>query len=503
MRRSQSPFFAIPTHILPQNLEPSWRRIVESSLLANRLPYRIKMVQFMNASKGVIIALTAKPVTVPRPGRPSVNARSCLRGAFSRSVLIALSIIVLVSGCSPKAPTPIEVVRPVKTMVVSAGAESNVRTFAGRVEASNKVELAFQVSGLLVSFPVREGQKVAENEVIAQLRPDEFQARLRALQGQLDRARADLQALRAGVRPEERLRLEAQLRAAEAKLVNARTEFDRSTQLLRNRIISRAEFDRSETGYTVAKQNYQAALQTFEQGTIAREEVILAKEAEVSGLEGQVVEANLQLEDSTLRAPYDGVIAQRFVEQGQNVRANERVVIFQDVDEIDIAVDVPEAVMAADLRSADIVQMLASFTAAPGLQFPVHIKEIGQRADPVTQTFTIRVGMKAPPAGVNLLPGMTGTVTLTYRRASILGGQILVPITAVIKESAGSEVAWAIGPDGNVERRPVETGAVTGDSIMILKGLQPGDRIAVAGVPFLREGMKVRDLGDALEGNRP
>jgi multidrug efflux system membrane fusion protein len=277
-------------------------------------------------------------------------------------------------------------------------------------------------------------------------------------------------------------------------------EFDRSTQLPRNRVISRTEHDRAETAYTVAKQNYHAALQTFEQGTIAREEVILAKEAEVSDLEGQVVEANLQLEDSTLRAPYDGVIAQRFVEQGQNIRANERVVIFQDVDEIDVAVDVPEAVMAADLRSADIVQMLASFNGAPGLMFPVHIKEVAQRADPITQTFTIRVGMKAP-SGVNLLPGMTGTVTLTYRRASILGGQILVPISAIAKENTG-EVAWIIGPDGNVERRQVKTGSATGDSIVVSEGLQPGDRIAVAGVQFLHEGMKVRDLGDQLEGNR-
>src|SRR5271165_3492917 len=325
------------------------------------------------------------------------------RGAIDRSAPIVLSILLLVSGCSPKPPAPTEVVRPVKTMVVSAGSESNVRTFPGRVEAANKVELAFQVSGLLVSLPIREGQKVAANEVVAQLRQDEFQARLRALQGQLDRSRADLQALRAGVRPEERRRLEADVRAAEAKLANARAEFVRFTQLLRNRVISRAEFDRVETAYTVAQQSYQAARQTLEQGTIAREEDILAKEAEVSGLEGQVVEANLQLEDSTLRAPYDGVIAQRFVEQGQNVRANERIVIFQDVDEIEIAVDVPETVMAADLRSADILQMLASFNGAPGLQFPVHIKEVAQRADPVTQTFLVRVGMKAPP-GVNLLP---------------------------------------------------------------------------------------------------
>jgi membrane fusion protein, multidrug efflux system len=181
-----------------------------------------------------------------------VNTRICSRGGVDRSVSIALSILVLASGCSRKAPAPTEVVvRPVRTMVVTTGAESHVRTFPGRVEASNKVELAFQVSGLLVSLPVREGQQVTANEVIAQLRPDEFQARLRALQGQLDRARADLQALRAGVRPEERLRLEAELRAAEAKLANARTEFDRFTQLLHNRVISRTEYDRAETGYTV------------------------------------------------------------------------------------------------------------------------------------------------------------------------------------------------------------------------------------------------------------
>ena len=188
------------------------------------------------------------------------------RERFDRSAPIVLSILLLVSGCSPKPPAPAEVVRPVKTMVVSAGSESNVRTFPGRVEAANKVELAFQVSGLLVSLPVREGQKVATNEVVAQLRQDEFQARLRALQGQLDRSRADLQALRAGARPEERLRLEAQRRAADAKLVNARTEFERSTQLLRNRVISRLEFDRAETAYQVAQQEYKAALQTFEQG---------------------------------------------------------------------------------------------------------------------------------------------------------------------------------------------------------------------------------------------
>ena len=114
----------------------------------------------------------------------------------------------------------------------------------------------------------------------------------------------------------------------------------------------------AETAYRVAQEDHRAALQVLEQGTIARQEDIEAQEAQVRGLEGRVVEANLQLEDTTLRAPYDGVIARRFVEEGQNIRAKEPVVQFQDVDEIDIAVDVPETVMIADMRSADIVQMM-------------------------------------------------------------------------------------------------------------------------------------------------
>lgn len=416
-------------------------------------------------------------------------------------VAMSLSLLALQPGCSPPAAKSEPPVRPVKTMVVAAGGDSRVRVFPGKVEASKQVELTFQVPGLLVSLPVREGQSVAQNDVVAQLRQEDFQARLAALQGQLDRARADLQASLAGVRPEERQRLEAQVRSAEASLVNARAEFGRATQLLRSRTISRLEFDRAETTYRVAQENFEAARQTLEQSAVGREEDVQAREAEVRGLEGRVVEANLQLSDSTLRAPYDGVIAQRFVEQGQNVRAKQPVVKFQDIAEIDIAVDIPESVMA-DIRLADIVQLVAEFSAAPGLRFPVHIKEVAQRADPVTQTFSVRVAMKVPE-GVNLLPGMTATVAMTYRRAEILGGRILVPVSALLKESSGEQVAWVVGPDQTVTRRPVKAGEASGGRIEIVDGLQPGDRIAVAGATFLREGMKVRDLGDALGGGQP
>lgn len=430
-----------------------------------------------------------------------IKARNCGRRGFSPLLPIALSVIYLAVGCSRQEPPRSEVVRPVKTMVVIAGDENHVRSFPGRVEGSKSVELAFQVPGLLVRLPVKEGQNVAKNELIAQLRQDEFQARLQGVQGQLDQARTALSALRQGERPEERMRREAQVRAAEARLANARTEFERHARLMRSNAVSRADYERAETAYRVAQEDHRAALQVREQGTIARQEDIEGQEAQVRVLEGRLVEANVQLEDSTLRAPYDGVIARRFVEERQNIRAKEPVVQFQDVEEIDIALDVPETIMIADMRSADMVQMVATFSSAPGLEFPVRIKEIAQVADPMTQTFQVRVAMKSP-TGMNVLPGMTATVSLTYRRARILDERILVPISAVFKDAAGEQVAWIIGPDQTVIRRPVKLGEATGGQIEIVEGLQPGDRIAVAGVTFLREGMKVRDLGGALGGGQ-
>ncbi len=405
-------------------------------------------------------------------------------------------------GCKPATVVTHDPVRPVKTLVVAEMEDIRERTFPGKVEASRRVELAFQVPGLIVSLPVKEGQRVAEGEVIGQLRQDEFQANLKSLQGQFDQARANLRARQMGERPEERQRREANVRAAEARMANARVEVDRFANLLRSRAVAQQDYDRARTAYNVAREEHQAALRVLEQGEIGREEEIEAQEAEVRTMEGRVVEADLQLRDSTLRAPYNGVIARRLAEEQQNVQARQPIVRFQDMDELEILVDVPETVMVADIRNADIVRMTAELSGIPGVQFPVTIKEIAKVADPTTRTFSVRVGMQAPKDS-QILPGMTAVVNVEFRRAQILGDGIRVPVSAIMQDASGESLAWAIGADQTVERRPVKLGEILGDDIEVIKGLRPGDRIAVAGVTFLREGMKVRDLGNALGGGSP
>src|SRR5262252_4405064 len=140
-------------------------------------------------------------------GRDRTEA-SMLRVRAQLRPLVALLIVCLAAGCSSHPPTPPEEVRPVKTMVVSASDQPSVRSFPGRVEASKMVDLAFQVSGVLVTLPFREGDRASKGAVIAQLRQDEFQARLQTAQASLDQARA-------------------QLGAADSRLTNTKAESER------------------------------------------------------------------------------------------------------------------------------------------------------------------------------------------------------------------------------------------------------------------------------------
>jgi multidrug efflux system membrane fusion protein len=156
--------------------------------------------------------------------------------------------------------------------------------------------------------------------------------------------------------------------------------------------------------------------------------------------------------------------------------------------------------MASGINSFE--RMIAEISSAPGRQYPVHIQEVAQVADPTTQTFPVRFAMEAP-SGVTILPGMTATVTVSYREGGAGDKRIFVPISAVTKQDTGAQVAWVIGPNLIVRPRPVSLGAVRGGEIEIVNGLVPGDRIAVAGATSLRDGMKVRDLGNALGGSQP
>lgn len=414
--------------------------------------------------------------------------------------MAAGAIAVSAVGCTREEPPAAEVIRPVRTHVLSTEGYMRIAALPGVARASTVVDLAFQVPGLLVKFPVEEGQRFAKGDVIGELRTEEFEARLATLTAQLEQSRVLLRTLEAGQRPEERLRLEADLRAAEARLASAQAQFDRFSSLRNTGAVSKADLDRVEADFRVAQEDRQTAVQLLEIGTTARPEYIEAQKAEIRALEGRLREAALQVQDAVLKAPFDGVVARRFVDANQSINIRQPIVTFQSFDELSVDVDVPESLMATDLRTADIEGTTAEFAAMPGRLFPVSLGEIAQVADPVTQTFRARFSLKMPP-GVSLLPGMSATVRLRYKLEGSTGTALSVPVSAIYTDPTGAQVAWIIDQDLIARRTPVKVGAVSEGSIEIIEGLKAGDRIATAGVSLLRDGLKVRDLGDALGRN--
>ena len=164
------------------------------------------------------------------------------------------------------------------------------------------------------------------------------------------------------------------------------------------------------------------------------------------------------------------------------------------------------------VRNNRVVFVAMAFVLVGGV---VAYRQMGRLEDP---EFTIKEALIVTPYPGASAEEVAQEVTNPIERAVQRLGQLdrvesessrgMSIVTARImdryhKDAGGEQVAWVVGPDETVARRPVKLGGATGGRVEIAEGLQPGDRVAVAGVTFLREGMKVRDLGDALGGAQP
>jgi len=309
--------------------------------------------------------------------------------------------------------------------------------------------MAFQVSGTLIKLPIKEGDQVKKGDLLAQVDPKDFQTNLRKAEGQLARAKAMIE--------------------------RAQSDYDRILRIRKK--------DPGATSQAMVNQK-RAALGSAK--------------ADIKSLEAAVDGAKDRLSYTTLRAPFSGVIAKRYVDNFQEVRAKQSIASLQDITHIEILIDLPENVVATIKRES--ASVFAEFAAVPGKQYELEKKEFATEADPRTQTFRVVLTMEAPE-GVNILPGMTASVVAHAQIGEGGGEQYVIPAIAVFADEAGNSNVWVVDPDTmKVHKRKVTTGNLTGkDSIQILVGLNSGQKIATTGVAQLREGMQVRDLSE-LEG---
>lgn len=352
----------------------------------------------------------------------------------------AFTVLVLggLVACSPD-EKPLAAVPPVQTFLIAEPSEAPFRRFPGEISATNTSRMSFDVPGRLIEFPATQGLVVKKGDLLGRLDEANFLARLDA---------------------------------ARAQFTNARTEFDRRSQLRSRGVISQSEFDQFKQTLDVAD----------------------------AGLR----EAQRAMNDTRMVAPIDGRVARTLVNNFQNVQAKEPVLIFQDVSMLEVDIQVPESDMFTVERGAtsesvrNLIEAAVEFPALPGRRFDLDLKSFSTEATPSSRTFQVTFVLK-PHEGQNILPGMTCTVFLRSRirttNQETVKNVFEVPVQAVSSADGGTWV-WLLDPSSlAVSRIAVQTLGVTGSSMQVQTSeLKRGDELVSSGVRFLSNGMTVRRM---------
>jgi len=337
-----------------------------------------------------------------------------------------------------KEPPPEEaLIRPLKTMVVTGTISERQYQYLGLVEAAEEAALSFDVSGALISLNVNKGDRVQEGQLLASVDPQDFENALAVAKAEADKARINL----------ERLRPAAQTGAVQMQQL---------------------------TGAEAAFATTTARLKIQEKA----------------------------LADTQLTASFGGVIADISVENFENITAKQPVMVLQTTDYVNVTVDVPESRIAEiDPKRLRERETLSRFSMSldyfPDRVFAIEPKEYRTQADRLTLSYKVTFTMPRPE-DVTLFPGMPATVTETKPIGMGVVQGFMLPMDAVPVDTAGIYFVWRLtGEQQGVfttQRRDVEVGEITGNSIVVTRGVLQGDRIAVAGVHILKEGQQVRLL---------
>lgn len=414
------------------------------------------------------------------------------------SIILTLSFSVLVpSSCRTEEEID-EVVRPVKTIVLEDSGRVRVRSFPGVVQAAQRAKLSFRVSGPLVQLPIYEGQQVSAGQLLAQIDPRDYQTAERNMEARLADLNAQYKAMQSA-RPEDIRRLQAALAASQSKLLEATASFRRYQRLYENNNISKAEYDQARAARDVAEAEVNSAeesLQIARSG--ARPEDMEAMEARIRALESDLQNAKDRLEDTSLRAPYDGIVAERYVENYEFVSAFNNILSLQDISSIEIVAQLPESILA-HAKEGSRATFRASFPSIAGLELDAVPTEYAAEADPVTRTYDVT--FRCPqPESANVFAGMTAEIQITGTGIEVPGW--IIPVSAIFGDSTGSNV-WVLDEGAKTARKvPVELGEPSGDGIWVVSGLAPGMRVVTAGAQFLSEDQLVRVITDELRDRR-
>jgi RND family efflux transporter MFP subunit len=236
------------------------------------------------------------------------------------------------------------------------------------------------------------------------------------------------------------------------------------------------------------QQNFARAKELIKKGHISKSDYDLL-EAKLAVSESNMSLAEKALKDSTITAPFDGQVADRYVENYQTISKQQPIARLLDISQIEMVIQVPENVISLIPRAKNIEVQFDSF---PQHVISAQIKEISREASVDTRTYPVTLIMQQP-TDIKILPGMAGKVKGTIDPTDSLHNQVNIPLEALLTTGKENKsFVWVIDPATNrVQKREVTIGELSAAGVTILKGLQEGEWIVTAGVHSLHEGEAV------------
>ncbi|MBS0463486.1 MAG: efflux RND transporter periplasmic adaptor subunit [Proteobacteria bacterium] len=320
--------------------------------------------------------------------------------------------------------------------------DRSAQAFAGVVVARQQSPLSFQIGGHLVRRLVDMGARVTKGQVLAQIDPKDAALQSDAARAALTTARSDLQL--------------------------AQAQRDRYRALAQQQAVSRSQLDTVETNFKAAAARVQQAQAQYD---VARNQAGYAD----------------------LRAPADGVIAQRLAEAGQVVAAGQPIFMLAADGDRQVQISIPEQ-RVAEFKVG--TPMAVELWTRQGSLIPSRIDELSPLADAQARTYAARVEL---PAGTHVELGQSARV---YADAGA-HATISVPLAAVY-ENNGAPAVWVATPTGNrasdgaalasLHLRKVTLGTWGQDSVPVLSGIAASDWVLAAGVHLVREGQVVEPV---------
>ncbi len=250
------------------------------------------------------------------------------------------------------------------------------------------------------------------------------------------------------------LRDDAEIAFEKAKLkaANAEMAFERAQRIFREKLIAQEEYDKTTMDHRIAQQ--------------------------------ELAEAKRKLDKTEIRSPFDGRLTRRNVTLGQHIRPGDELFTVTDFDPLIARIYLPERDVLALEEGREVGITLKADRA---VSFRGRIRQISPVVDTATGTVKVTVAAIRPPAIVR--PG--GFVTIEIVRETH-AATTLVPRKAVIRELKNAHVF--VARDGVAHKRTVELGLEDSERLEITSGLEPGERIVVAGQGGLKDGSTIKVL---------